>query len=118
MSTGNARGRMTMRAVVNRLTATGTNPDRHPTGTRADLVDAVPCWLYSEQEQEYRGDEVNVARELLRLLVPVAGDVTEQDEITRVEDRRGEVIAAGPFKVLADRRIAQSHRELVLEAVT
>lgn len=107
-----------MRAVVSRFTSSGSDPDGHATGSRADEDEAIPCWLYSEREEEARGDEVNVARETFRLLVPVAADITEDDEISRVEDRNGSVLDGHRFRITADRRIAWSHRELVLEVLS
>ncbi len=42
-----ARGKRTMRALVERDTATGTDEFGHPVRPSFSVLDTVPCWAWS-----------------------------------------------------------------------
>lgn len=111
-----------MRATVSRFTATGTDPDRQPTGGRTDHQ--IPCWLFHPGPTlETTGDDVNVLVDELRMLVPYDADVNDDDEITQVTDLAGTVIEGRRLRVTGVRRrgdghIAISHRALTLKVVS
>ena len=113
---------LTMTATVERTTATGTDPDGHPTGSPD--IHTVACWVFHPAKTlETAGDEVNVLVDELRMLVAFDADVTENDVITQVTNANGEVMESRRMKVTGFRRrgdglIAISHRALTLEAIS
>jgi hypothetical protein len=96
-----ARSRMTQRAVVQRATTSGTDDSGNPNGpaTWATHIAALACWLYGSTEKEAVAEETTAVVTDLRLMVPLATDVTEQDRIAGVTDRRGTVIEAGILEI-------------------
>lgn len=111
-----------MRATVRRFTATGSNPDNQPTGGWA--THEISCWLFHAGPTiETAGDDVNVLRDELRMLVPYNADITDDDEVLQVTDLAGAVIEGRKMKVIGAKRrgdghIAISHRALTLEVVS
>ena len=47
-----ARRRMTMRAVIERDIATGTDDFGHPVKPNFTTLAAIPCWAWSKQRRE------------------------------------------------------------------
>lgn len=96
-----ARSRMTQRALVERATAPATDDSGNPGGpvSWATHIAALACWLYGSTAKEAVTEATTAVITDLRLLVPVSADVTEQDRINGVKDRRGTVIAAGVLEI-------------------
>lgn len=113
---------LTMVATIERTTATGSDPDGHPTGSPASHT--VACWVFHPAKTlEASGDEVNVLVDELRMLVDYDADVTENDVVTSVTTNDGAPIESRRMKITGlrrrgDGRIAISHRALTLEAIS
>lgn len=91
-----SRSRMTQRALVERYTPGASDDSGNPTsGAWATHLAALACWLYGSTEKEAVTEEKTAVITDLRLMVPLSADVTEQDRIASVKDRRGTVIEAG-----------------------
>ena len=113
-----ARGRMTMRAVVERNTASGDDAHGHPVkpGFTAHLA-SQPCWVWSKQRREIiDGSKIAIVGDL-RALFPLGADVLAGDEIARIDNRRGDQLLAGRFKIETTQRV-HDHIAAALERVT
>lgn len=113
-----ARARLTQRALVERLTSPGVsdyNVARKPSW--APHLNAMPCWLYMTAERETVSATATVVTTDLKLMAPLSADVTEQDRINTVVDRRGSVIESGILAIEAVLR-KRTHLELSLSRVT
>ena len=109
-----ARSRMTQRALVQRHTSPGTDDYGNPLpGTWATHLTAMACFLYGTTEREAVADERTAVVTSLKMMAPVSADVTEQDRISGVTDRRGRVIESGLLHVEVVLR-KQTHNELTL----
>jgi head-tail adaptor len=113
-----ARSRMTQRALVQRYTHGATDDSGNPTpGSWATHIEALACWLYGSTEREPIREGETVVVTDLRLMVPRASDVTEQDRIAGVRDRIGTVIEPGVLAVETVMR-RRTHLELTLTRVS
>lgn len=77
---------------------------------------AVPCFLWSTAERELISTERSEVIEDLRLLLPLATDVTERDRINGVKDRLGRWIRQGAMGITAV-LAKHDHLELTLTGV-
>lgn len=107
---------MTMRATVERNTATEVGDDGLPVAATFAELAVVPCWLYTQTENERIDGRVTRVIESLRMLMPRRADVTERDRINGIKNRRGEWIRSGILQIQAviDRH---DHLELALTSV-
>ena len=113
-----ARSRMTQRALVQRSVSPGNDDYGNPLpGTWSTHIEALPIWLYASTEREAVSEETTAVVADLKAMVPLDADVTEQDRIAGITDRRGTVIepaTLGIETVLYQR----SHKQLSLSRVT
>lgn len=113
-----ARSRMTQRALVQRHTSPGLDDYDMPLpGTWAQHLAAMPCFLYGTTEREAVSEERTAVVTKLKMMAPISADVTEQDRISGVVDRRGTVIESGLLHVEVVLR-KQTHAELTLSRVS
>lgn len=117
-----ARGKMTMRAVIERDVSEGTDDWGNPTEPdwEAD-EDATPCLMYVRAGAGQVGrvvidTEKTAVLEDRRAIVPLDTDVSTADRIARVEDRAGTVLFAGPMGIDAVHR-RRDHLELAVERI-
>lgn len=95
-----ARSRMTQRTRVERLTPGAIDDSGNPSpGTWAEHIAALPCWLYGSAERESVTEEKTAVVTDLKALVPLGTDITEQDRLNQVVDRRGNVIEPGLLEI-------------------
>lgn len=85
------------------------------------LEDEQPCYFYqsaSQQTGEYRGDEQlhTVVLATHEVLVPPDADVTPQDRVYEIVNRRGQVVASGRYNI-TQVLLRPNHKLLVLESV-
>lgn len=107
---------MTMRAEIERNTATGSDAYGHPVAPVFEAHATVPCWVYSRSRREVVDGAKTAHVEDLRALFPVNADVRERDEIARVTDRQGNELLSGRLRIEALRR-KPSHLDAVLDRV-
>lgn len=113
-----ARSRMTQRALVQRFTSPGTDDFGNPLpGTWSTHIAALAIWLYGSTEKEAVTEETTAVVTDLKALVPLAADITEQDRISGITDRKGTVIEPG---ILGIETILyqRSHKALTLSRVS
>lgn len=113
-----ARASMIHRCTLERDAAHGT-PDGYGLPSAADwrlLLAEVPCFLWSTAERELISSSKSEVIEDLRLLMPLATDVTERDRINGVKNRLGGWIRRGTLGITAVMS-KHDHLELVLTGV-
>lgn len=81
---------LTMTCIVQRFTATGTDPDGKPTGSWANLHVNLPCWYFEKARrlytiEEISGPNINVTLSYPHILVPGGVDITTQDKVLSVQ---------------------------------
>tara|TARA_B100000678_G_scaffold280614_1_gene277495 strand:- start:2766 stop:3116 length:351 start_codon:yes stop_codon:yes gene_type:complete len=111
-------GRLTMRAQLLRNQATGTDswnqpvaPDYKPVG------DPLACFIYSKKSGEIvDGEKVALVGDL-RGLFALGADITADDRLTNITNRRGEVLIAGPLSVEGPVERKHTHREAALKVI-
>jgi len=109
---------MIHRCSLERDTAHGT-PDGYGLPSEADwqlLAADLPCFLWSTAERELISSVKSEVIEDLRLLMPLATDVTERDRVSGVTDRLGNPIREGVMGITAV-MAKHDHLELVLTGV-
>ena len=112
-----ARGRMIMRATVERPTS-GTDAwgnESAPTWS-VHPSNPIPCWAWVKSAREIiDGDKVATVRDF-RLMMPSGTDITERDKIANISDRMGAVLFPGPIGIDTVER-QPGHLELMLQSV-
>lgn len=109
---------MVHRCTLERDAAHAT-PDGYGLPGEADwqlLAADLPCFLWSTAERELISAERSEVLEDLRLLLPLATDVTERDRVNGVKDRLGAWIRQGALGIGAVMR-KHDHLELALTGV-
>ncbi len=94
-------------------------PDGYGLPGEADwqlLAADLPCFLWSTAERELISSDKSEVIEDLRLLMPLATDVTERDRVSGVTDRLGNPIREGAMGITAV-MAKHDHLELVLTGV-
>lgn len=111
-----AVGRMTYRAAIERDSASGTDKFKQKVAPIFAPLATVQCWAWSTTRREQIGTEKNAVLEDLRMIVPLNTDITENDRIASIKDRRDRVKFGGPLRIEAVvRRV--THLEVVLDKV-
>jgi hypothetical protein len=111
-------GRLTMRARVERNTATGTDSWGNPVAPVFTVLhNALPCFVYSKTSRELVDGAKTAMIEDLRIMIALGADLREGDEITAVTDRRGTTIVAGRLKVEGPVQFKHNHREAALQRI-
>lgn len=109
-------GRMTMNAVVEVDTASGTDPYGHPVSPVYQEDRVEPCWAWSETAKVAVGDELKCFQ-TIKAIFQLDSGITAGDRIARVENRLGEVIYQGPMSVQFP-EYKHRHIEVMLERAT
>lgn len=77
---------------------------------------AQPCRYYFQTGQRITRPGEDVVAEQHRLVLPLAADVLDNDQVETITDRRGRQIAAGPFSIDTIGRL-RDHQILYLSQV-
>lgn len=111
-------GRLTMRARVERNTATGTDSWGGAVAPVFTVLhNALPCFVYSQSGRELK-DGTKVAQiEDLRVMIALGADLAEDDEIAVVMDRLGREIIPGRLKIEGPLQFKHNHREAALRRI-
>lgn len=111
-------GRLTMRARVERNTASGTDSWGGPVEPVFTVLhNALPCFVYSKSSRELVDGAKTAMIEDLRVMIAADADLAEGDEITAVSDRNGTVIIPGRLKVEGPVQFKHNHREAALQRI-
>ena len=108
-----ARSRMTMRAMVERNSASGTDDFGHPVAPVYATHATIPCFVWSRDRREIVDGRKLAVIEDLRALFPIDADILEADEIASVTNRRGATLLSGRFRIEGLQR-KHSHLEATL----
>ena len=106
---------MTMRATVERDQATATDQWGQPVKPDFAVIATLPCYAWSKQRRELIDADRSAVLEDIRAVFPKDADLNEQDRIAKIENRRGDVIFAGPLVVTSVVRRAERHKKVMLE---
>jgi hypothetical protein len=111
-------GRLTMRARVERNTASGTDSWGNPVAPVFTVLHvALPCFVHSKSSRELVDGAKTAMIEDLRVMVSRTADLAEGDEITAVSDRNGNVLIPGRLKVEGPVQFKHTHREAALQRI-
>ncbi|MBW8638993.1 hypothetical protein K1W69_17485 [Hoeflea sp. WL0058] len=113
-------GRLTMRATVERNTATGNDPYGNPLPPVFEEIDASPlsCFVWSKTSRELVGDERTAMIEDMRAMFALSADIAEDDEISSVADRQDNEIIPGRLRVEGPVQRKHTHLEAALKRVS
>lgn len=109
---------MTHRAVIERNTATDTDPDGHPVPPTWNVWLTKPCRAYTKMRKEViDGDKTAMIEDLKALFsLEAESDLSEDCRIENITDRRGTVLYAGPLDIIAVQRRG-NHLEASLDRI-
>lgn len=84
------RSRMTMRAVIKRNQAPGTDDYGQPGPTNWQIIAVdVPCYVWLRQAGTVVGNQRTVTVEAPTMVVPLDTDITVRDQVSSIADRLG-----------------------------
>lgn len=111
-------GRLTMRARIERDTATGSDDWGNPLPPVFTVLhNELPCFAWSKNSRELVDGSKTAMIEDLRIMFALGADVREGDEITRIEDRLGNLIVAGRLKIEGPVQFKHNHLEAALQRI-
>lgn len=110
-------GRLTMRAVVQRNTATGKDTWGQPVPAVWETVGTVRCFAWSSQSRELVDGDKTAMIEDLRVMVSLGADLRQDDELIAITDRIGAVLIPGRLKVEGPVQRKHTHQEAALKRV-
>ena len=111
-------GRFTMRAAVERNTATThDNWGTVATPTFASVGAPMPCFIWSDNARPLRDGQKTAEIEVLRGMFPLDADLRANDEISAVTNRRGTTIIPGRLRVDGPVQRKHTHLEANLKRI-
>lgn len=111
-------GRLTMRARVERDTATGNDSWGGPVEPVFTVLhSALPCFVYSKSGRELVDGAKTAMIEDLRVMIARGADLAEGDVITAVTDRLGRQLIAGRLKIEGPVQFKHTHHEAALQRI-
>ena len=114
-----SRGAMTMRAIVERNTASGTDAFNNPVAPVFEAVSSepIPCraWIRARNTLTLNTEQVVMVEER-HAIVPLSADVEIGDRLQNITDRLGNELFPGPL--LVEGKLPRSnHYDLLLKVV-
>jgi len=111
-------GRLTMRARIERDTATGTDSwGNAPVPNFTVLHNELPCFFWSKNSRELVDGTKTAMIEDARIMFALRADVREGDVITTITDRGGALIVDGRLKIEGPVQFKHSHLEAALQRI-
>lgn len=111
-------GRLTMRAQVERNSATGTDSWNNSVApVFAPVGNPLPCFIWSRSSREVVDGDKTAMIEDVRGLFALGADLAEDDELTSITDRAGNVLIAGRLKVEGPVQHKHNHLEAALRRI-
>lgn len=111
-------GRLTMRAEVQRNTASGSDAWNNPVEpVFTALHAALPCFAWSDQSRELTDGGKTAMIEDMRAMFALDADIAEDDEIVAISDRQDNVIIPGRLKVEGRVQRKHTHLEAALQRI-
>lgn len=111
-------GRLTMRAAIERNSATGTDDWGNPVApVMASIGDPLACFVWSKNSRELVDGNKTAMIEDMRAMFALTADVREGDEIASVTDRSGNQIIPGRLKIEGPVQRKHTHQEAALQRI-
>lgn len=110
-------GRLTMRAIVQRNTASGKDAWGQPVAPSWSTVATLRCFAWSNQSRELLDGDKTAMIEDMRIMVALGADLRDGDELTAITDREGNVLIPGRLKVEGPVQRKHTHQEAALKRV-
>ncbi|MBB5987430.1 hypothetical protein [Sphingobium lignivorans] len=111
-------GRLTMRAQVERNSATGKDSWGNPIApVFAPIGAPIPCFIWSNGTREIVDGDKTAMIEDVRGLFALGADLAETDELASVTNRKGAVLIVGRLRVDAPVQHKHTHLEAVLRRI-
>ena len=110
-------GRLTMRARIERNTATGKDGWGGPVAEVFAPLATVPCFAWSNTAREIADGDKLARIEDLRVMFALGTDVRADDEISAITDRADQVIIAGRLRIEGPVQRKHTHLEAALKRV-
>jgi hypothetical protein len=118
MSGTNISGRLTMRALLERNTATGIDAWGNPVGeVFAPLGAALPCFAWSNAAREIKDGDKLARVEDLRAMFSLIADIRAEDEISAITNRHGAVLILGRLRIEGPPQRKHTHLEAALKRI-
>lgn len=112
-------GRLTMRAQVERDTATATDGWGAPVAPAfAPHGDPLPCFVWAMTSTELVDGKKSALIGDYRAMFALGADLAEDDEIAAITDRAGTVLIAGRLRVEGPIQYKHSHIEAQLRRIS
>lgn len=111
-------GRLTMRAAIERNTATGLDNWGNPVAPAfASTGEPVPCFMWSEQASQQIDGEKSAEIEMFKAQFALAADVRTGDVVASVTNRLGVEIIPGRLAIEGPVQNKHTHREANLRRI-
>lgn len=110
-------GRLTMRAIMQRNTATGTDPRGHPLPPVWSANGILACFIWSKASREAVDGDKTAMIEDVRGLFALGADINDGDRVSAVADALGNVIIAGVLLVDGPVQRKHTHQEAALKRI-
>ncbi len=111
-------GRLTMRALVERNQATGTDAWNAPVAPDFQSIgDPLACFVWSKMAAKEIDGQKTIQIEETRALFALGAPIQENDEIASVTNRLGIEIIPGRLKVDGPVQFKHNHLEVALRRV-
>lgn len=107
-----SRQRMTMRATIERDSASAGNWGSSSKPTWTTLTSNLACYAYVSRGGTRHGTDATVETQVLVVLVPLGTDVTANDRISTITDRQGTELFGKHYVDRVNRR--KLHIELTM----
>lgn len=110
-------GRLTMRAIMERNSASGTDPRGQPLPPVWATNGTLRCFVWSTASREVVDGDKTAMVEDTRGLFALGSDIDEGDRISAVTDKLGTVLITGPLEVEGPVQRKHTHLEAALKRV-
>lgn len=110
-------GRLTMRAQLQRNSATGTDPRGQPLPAVWTTIGTLRCFIWSKASRELVDGDKTAMVEDVRGLFALGTDLRDGDRLVSVTDLGGTVLIPGPLAVEGPSQHKHTHLEAALRRI-
>lgn len=110
-------GRLTMRALVERNQATGTDGWNGPVAPVFAPLATLRCFVWSKLGRELLDGDKTALIEDMRAMFALSADIRADDEISAVTDAKANVIIPGRLRVEGPVQRKHTHLEAALKRI-
>ncbi len=110
-------GRLTMRALLERNLASGTDSWGNPVAPDFQPLGILRCFVWSSSSRETVDGDKTAMIEDMRALFALGADIAEHDEIASITDAKGNTLIPGRLKVEGPVQRKHTHLEAALKRI-